>query len=361
MEALFKKYFWVVNLAVLAVVAWFCARTIVDIVATKYLTVAPEPVTVAANGNSAPLFQKAEDQNLGEVLVERSPFNVEEKKVEKPAEECKANCEGKACGDDGCSGSCGACGEEQTCTPEGKCEDKDEEPAQSELNIQLVGTTVNPTDPSFCFATILLDGATTDVVTVGSDIQDGKAKVIDIQPMMLYLREGNKLTHVGLWSEAAGPKAPPGPQGRIRPGMPMGDRPPPNAGVQPPPMPAMPQGANFDYASGVKKNSEYDYTIDKQMLDQQLTDLTQLGMQARVIPNYRQGKYEGFKLVGVRPGSLYRAIGIRSGDVVRSINGGAINSPNKAMELFTQLKNSSAITLEVERRGKIETFNYKIQ
>ena len=97
------------------------------------------------------------------------------------------------------------------------------------------------------------------------------------------------------------------------------------------------------------------------MLDEQLTDLTQLGMQARVIPNYRKGKYEGFKLVGVRPGSLYRAIGIRSGDIVRSINGEAINSPNKAMELFNKLKNSSSLNLEVERRGKIEQFNYAIR
>ena len=91
---------------------------------------------------------------------------------------------------------------------------------------------------------------------------------------------------------------------------------------------------------------DFDYSIDRQMLNKQLADLTQLGMQARV---------------GVRPKSLYRAIGIRSGDIIRSINGSAINSPNKAMELFTQLRSSSSIKMEVERRGKIETFNYGIQ
>ena len=97
------------------------------------------------------------------------------------------------------------------------------------------------------------------------------------------------------------------------------------------------------------------------MLDEQLQDLSKLGTQARVVPNYRNGKYEGFKLVGVRPGSLYRAIGVRSGDVIKSINGNAIDSPNKALDLFDKLKNSSHIDLDIERRGQPKQFAYDIK
>jgi len=63
----------------------------------------------------------------------------------------------------------------------------------------------------------------------------------------------------------------------------------------------------------------------------------------------------------VRPGSLYRAIGIRSGDVITSVNGTKIDSPNKALELFEQLKNSSNISVEIERRGQPKTLGYSIK
>ena len=116
-----------------------------------------------------------------------------------------------------------------------------------------------------------------------------------------------------------------------------------------------------DYSKGVKKTGPYDYQIDRGMLDEQLKDLSELGRQARVVPNYRNGKYEGFKLVGVRPGSLYRSIGVRSGDVIKSINGKAIDSPNKALDLFEKLKNSSSINLEIERRGQPKQLNYSIK
>ena len=97
------------------------------------------------------------------------------------------------------------------------------------------------------------------------------------------------------------------------------------------------------------------------MLDEQLQDLSQLGMEARIVPNYRNGKYEGFKLVGVRPNSLYRALGIRSGDIVKRINGVEINSPNKAIRLFEQFRTASSIQLDTERRGKAKAFTYNIK
>ncbi|MFT5429489.1 MAG: type II secretion system protein C [Myxococcota bacterium] len=359
MEALFKKYFWVVNLIVLAAVAWLIAQTITDYLAVRYLTVPNEVAEVATVASDDPLLEKAQVEGLAQTLTERSPFNVDEKKVEKPEPkdpDCVPACDEKSCGDDGCGGKCGECTDEQTCE-DGACKDPEEEASLSELNIELKGTLANPADPTQRFANIMADGSA-ELVVIGSEVLE-KAVVVDIQPKMLYLREGNKLTHVSLWGEAPKKGGMSGkPMSKVKPRTTAQlKRPDPNK------KPAKPPGrpGSFDYSKGVKKDGDFAYTIDKQMLDEQLTDLTQLGMQARVIPNYRKGKYEGFKLVGVRPGSLYRAIGVRSGDIVRSINGRAINSPNKAMELFNQLKNSSGIKMEVERRGKIENFEYTIR
>ena len=94
------------------------------------------------------------------------------------------------------------------------------------------------------------------------------------------------------------------------------------------------------------------------MLNEQLEDLGRLSRDARVIPHYRGGKPRGFKIVGVRPGSLYSHVGVRSGDILKSVNGEEINSPTKALQLFEKLKNSDSVTLDVERRGRKQTLEY---
>ena len=353
MELLFKKYFWVVNLVVLAVAAYLIAQTIMDVVSAKYLTVPPESMALSTETGDVKLLERVDDKDLAQTLLNRSPFNVDDREDEGDPQSCTPKCTGKSCGDDGCGGSCGDCADGETCGDDGSCEEVSDGPQESELNIKLVGTMVHPVDPDYKFANVMLNGSNTEMVTVGSELL-GQATVVDILPKFMYLQEGKKITHVGLWSESSGKKARKKPKSRVRPSI--GKRPDPSASVR-----SKPRRSKMDYSKGVKKTGDFEYQIDKQMLDEQLTDLTALGMQARVIPNYRKGKYEGFKLVGVRPGSLYRSIGIRSGDIIRSINGRAINSPNKAMELFTQLKSSSNISMEIERRGKIETFNYNIQ
>ena len=72
-----------------------------------------------------------------------------------------------------------------------------------------------------------------------------------------------------------------------------------------------------------------------------------------MIPNYdrESGSYKGFKLIGVRPNSLYRNIGIRSGDVILQVNGEEMNSPSKVLELFNRLQSESRIVLSITRRG----------
>lgn len=365
MEALFKKYFWVINLTVLTAVAWLTAQTVVDYLSARYLTIDTVNTAPVSAVGDVELIQKAKGEEFAQTLSDRTPFNLDPKEStseKAPADpDCKPACDDKSCGDDGCGGSCGECTDDEVCN-EGKCEAGDSGPQESELNVELIGTIASPVDPNARFANIKADGSV-EMVTVGSEILDGKATVIDIQSRIIYLKEGSALTHVTLWSESTKKKAKSdrtkGRNGRVSSTAKPLNRPDPSKSVA---ISSRPKGPKkFDYTSGVKKNGEFDYSIDKQMLDEQLTDLTQLGMQARVIPNYRKGKYEGFKLVGVRPGSLYRAIGIRSGDIVRSINGEAINSPNKAMELFNKLKNSSSLNLEIERRGKIEQFNYAIK
>jgi hypothetical protein len=115
-----------------------------------------------------------------------------------------------------------------------------------------------------------------------------------------------------------------------------------------------------DKSSGVQQTGSFEYTIDKQKLDE-LLDPAQLSTQVRIIPYYRAGNQEGIKLIGVRTGSFYRQLGMQSGDIVRSINGKIITRLVSAMDLFTKFETDSRVTLEVIRRAETIQFNYLIK
>ena len=191
---------------------------------------------------------------------------------------------------------------------------------------------------------------------------DRKASVMAIAPRHIVLKEGAELKVVRLWDERTAGGGGKGPKNARRPGRDRST----NSPVKPKPTAKAAEKSKGkterkDFSKGVRKTAPYDYEIDRGMLDEQLQDLSALGSQARVVPNYRNGKYEGFKLVGVRPGSLYRAIGVRSGDVIKSVNGKPIDSPNKALDLFEKLKGSSNISLDIERRGQPKQLSYTIK
>ena len=90
-------------------------------------------------------------------------------------------------------------------------------------------------------------------------------------------------------------------------------------------------------------------------------NLSKVATQARIVPSFKNGKPNGFKLFSIKPGSLYTKIGLRNGDVVQRINGYDMDSPDKALEVYQKLQDSKSITVEIQRRGKPMTMSYTIQ
>ena len=89
-------------------------------------------------------------------------------------------------------------------------------------------------------------------------------------------------------------------------------------------------------------------------------NLSEVATKARIVPSFKNGKPNGFKLFSIKPGSIYSKIGLRNGDVIQSINGYEMNSPDKALEIYQKLKDSTSITVDIQRRGRAMTMNYGI-
>lgn len=81
----------------------------------------------------------------------------------------------------------------------------------------------------------------------------------------------------------------------------------------------------------------------------------------RVIPHYRNGQSQGFKLVGVRTGSFARQLGLRSGDVIKTVNGRSIDSTEAALQAYSTLRGQSVFQIELERRGQPKQLKIRVE
>jgi general secretion pathway protein C len=135
-----------------------------------------------------------------------------------------------------------------------------------------------------------------------------------------------------------------------------------NLGFSPVPAPSRPGAAPTPGAKleGVRQVADNRYEIERNVIDSTLSNLNTIATQARIVPSFKGGVANGFKLFSIQPGSLYASIGIENGDVIQRVNGYEINSPEKALELYQKLRESSHVTIELERAGQVIRKEYNI-
>ncbi len=93
--------------------------------------------------------------------------------------------------------------------------------------------------------------------------------------------------------------------------------------------------------------------------------LPSLMKQARIRPFFSDGKPDGLLLYGIRNDSTFQQIGLRNGDIIKSINGSDILSAQDAVTLYqslnTALDEMPDIRFTIQRRGKIQEIVYNAQ
>jgi general secretion pathway protein C len=102
-------------------------------------------------------------------------------------------------------------------------------------------------------------------------------------------------------------------------------------------------------------------TIKREVIDRVLSDTTSLATAARFVPSIRDGRPNGFKLYAIRPTSIFARLGFQNGDTIKAINGNSMDSPDKALEVYTKLRHADRLSIDVERRGELVILEIVIQ
>jgi len=113
--------------------------------------------------------------------------------------------------------------------------------------------------------------------------------------------------------------------------------------------------------TGIRQVQPNRWLLDKQEVTAALENLPQLLTKARVVPNFTDGKPDGFKIFSIVPDSLYAKIGLQNGDVLQQINGVEIKNPENFMRVFQQLKDEPNIAIDLVRNNQRESFAYEIR
>lgn len=317
MELVFRKYFWAVNLLFLLLAAFLLARTL-NVFTETALSAPPDFAPTSSASSVRSLFSM--------------PSRIDEKAFSRvtgiplPAEDVPV----------------------RESVVAQQQDDLTSGPVHTSLRVRLLGTTVS-TNPSWSFAVIEDTQAhANDTYMVDDRIQG--AKVLEIrddcsdithsdQPegCVIVLNNGHR--------EYIDDKEGNGPVASV---------------VAPPVVNTAPPPAK-DTGEGIKALGSDHYEVSREELNKTLGNLNEVAMQARIVPAFKDGVATGFKLFSIRPDSIYSKIGIQNGDVIRRINGFEINSPDKALEAYTKLKEASHIEIDVERNGSTVTKQYDIR
>ena len=93
---------------------------------------------------------------------------------------------------------------------------------------------------------------------------------------------------------------------------------------------------------GHREDNDTKFSIQRSLVDKALANQGSLMRAARVIPHEENGRVVGVKLYGIRRNSLLGRLGVRNGDMLRTINGFSMTSPDTALEAYSRLRTATS-------------------
>ena len=112
---------------------------------------------------------------------------------------------------------------------------------------------------------------------------------------------------------------------------------------------------NASQDEGITKVGDNEYEISRDMLEDVLGDPTQIVQEARVIP-----QKDGLRFFGIRSNSIFWKIGIKNGDTLHQINNVELNDVERALGVFEELREQNNFTIEYTRAGQKYTNEYTV-
>lgn len=114
---------------------------------------------------------------------------------------------------------------------------------------------------------------------------------------------------------------------------------------------------NTDLVREVASNR---WSLSRSELTSVVTNPNQFLAQVKVAPYLEAGQVRGFRVDDVKKGSLAESLGIRDGDIIKGVDGQRLDSIEKAIQIYKEVRDRPIISVEIERGGRSITLTYEI-
>ncbi len=325
-DALFKRWFVLVTLGLVAVAAYFQASGATQLLGSAFgvdesMLRAPPAAPPGPNPMAA-----AGDDKSAEAILDRNPFDS----VTGPL-----------------TGAQSIPVPDSSSAPD--TSDPLSAPACDGLRVAIV--TESP-DPSWSLAAIQGPGeATPSIRRVGDKVGTTEIAYIGYNPEKqspsVWATTGSSLCQALLFTTQPAPTAA---KPVAAPGQPPGRH-----------IPGGPATVPADIASHIQKVSDTEFNVDRGVVDKILENQAELMRSARIVPEQQNGKVVGIRLFGIRPDTLLGTLGFQNGDRLEAINGFNMSSPEKALEAYARLRTASNLNVKINRRGQSTGIDFHIK
>jgi general secretion pathway protein C len=307
-EALLRKYLWALDLAIIALCAVFLARASASAVEASIVVPPVRPASRLAGNQPPTVYTKDYEE-----ILKRNVFCSTCPPIIPPPEDATT------------------------------AQQVNLAPQKTSLPLALMGIMYSPGALGLKWSVAIVRD--TEDKSMGAFGVGGKvhgATLTEIQETRVYLDNAGKTEFLDLLDVANAQTAPTPAVAAVAP-APGGD------------------ALSQEMDRGIRKLGEHSYEIQRQTLESVLGNMNLLSRSARIVPEIKDGKSAGFRLYSVRPDGPFAKIGMQNGDVISSINGLEITSPEKALEVYAKLKSASHLSLGLERNGQKVTKDYSIR
>lgn len=114
-------------------------------------------------------------------------------------------------------------------------------------------------------------------------------------------------------------------------------------------------------SGGIQQINDTSWRISNERAELIRSNIATVVREARVEPVVNQGQTQGFVVKYIQPGTLLTEMGLRRGDILKQVNGISLDSPEKGLQVFQQLRESKSMDLGIERNNTPMTFKYEIR
>lgn len=100
--------------------------------------------------------------------------------------------------------------------------------------------------------------------------------------------------------------------------------------------------------------------VNRDYLNSYVKDIDKVWKNIAINEIKQNGKIDGFKVENVNKNSVFGKLGLKKGDIIKSINNNVLGSYADAFKVYNNINNTKYLSIEILRNNEIMELNYEI-